>query len=281
MEHKTAMEDLICTFFAVSDLHILEKRQARKRAAAWAYLRAGRYDFGLLAGDVTNNGTTEEFETAKRELADLSVPLAYCLGNHDYLGGLSPQPCRVCRMEDIQVICLEFPQERVEAAQIQWLDAALRESDGERLRIVLSHYPLPTWIPGKTGTKQASYLQGSRALQQVLNNHGNILYFAGHTHYTLASAASSVLWDEDRRIGYLNTASVGNTVPDAARLHSLKIQMNQLGADRETVRRQYKALNTSGSQGLHVEVHRDFVQVRGVDYTTGTYIVGCDARLEL
>jgi Icc-related predicted phosphoesterase len=67
---------------AVSDLHLRAAVAGRFRPHL-AEL-AGRADLLLLAGDLTNGGTPQEAELLCRELADLPVPCAAVLGNHDH-----------------------------------------------------------------------------------------------------------------------------------------------------------------------------------------------------
>ena len=159
------------TFFAVSDLHITPKvrgKAAGKRYKAWKYLENAGCSFALIAGDITNSGSSEEFDIAQTELYPLisRFPLMVGYGNHDYLtndqwtvtshesrkrfsGWIQEQNLHVgCRMEfldgtecfetyccGVQILSLDcaatYPAAVAGERQLAWLDDKLSESDGD------------------------------------------------------------------------------------------------------------------------------------------------------
>ena len=285
------------SFFAVSDLHItpnIRGKTAGKRYKAWKYLENAGCSFALIAGDVTNSGSRREFDIAQTELGPLirRFPLLVGFGNHDYLSNDSRSQASPesrmwfsnwtekenrghgCRMEfldgtrcfethfcGVQILSLDcavtYPAAAAGERQLVWLDEKLSESDGDRFRIVMSHFPLNSYVPGKTGTKQNCYLRDSLKQQKIFEKHRNILYFSGHTHYTLASDSPSMLFDPINRIAYFNTASVGNAQPDPRMVKS------------------GQAENTSGSMGLYLTVFHHSILIQGIDFLTGTVIDSC------
>ena len=126
----------------------------------------------------------------------------------------------------------------------------------------MSHFPLNNCVPGRTGAKQNCYLRDSLKQQRIFEKHKNILYFSGHTHYTLASDSPSVLVDETNRIAYFNTASVGNAQPDPYMVKSGQTE------------------NTSGSMGLYITVYKCGIVILGIDFLSGTEIDCCRFRLD-
>ena len=290
------------SFFAISDLHItpnIRGKAAGKRYKAWKYLENAGCSFALIAGDVTNSGSSAEFDIAQTELYPLisRFPLMVGYGNHDYLANdqrtvtspesrkrfsawIQEQNLHVgCRMEfldgtecfeaygcGVQILSLDcaatYPAAAAGERQLAWLDEKLSESDGDRFRIVMSHFPINSHVPGKTGTKQNSYLRDSVKHQKLFEKHKNILYFSGHTHYTLASGSPSMLFDEINRIAYFNTASVGNTQPDSRMIKS------------------GQAENSSGSMGLCLSIFKNSIQIQGIDFLTGTEIDSCCFHLD-
>ncbi len=67
---------------AAADLHLgRESRGEYRPLLAHVHLRA---DILLLAGDLTQHGSPEEFRVLAGELEDLAIPVAAVFGNHDY-----------------------------------------------------------------------------------------------------------------------------------------------------------------------------------------------------
>lgn len=71
----------------------------------------------------------------------------------------------------------------------------------------------------------------------------------------------SVIFDEDYKIAYLNTASVGNAIPDS--------QMVSRGEIR----------NVSGSMGLCIDVYENRLEVKGIDFRNDSEIDLCKFEL--
>lgn len=318
-----SLGDLSFSFFAVSDLHIIGKAQrksALKRQLAWRWLQSRPFAFGLFAGDITNGAQANEFAIARQEMAAVAstTPFLFGYGNHDYIanspgetasaegreafsawwrgqaakngaGIVSPAgaPYWSARVRGVQIICLEcawnYPHSRAGEAQLCWLDEQLTQSDGERFRIVMSHFPLNGHVPGRTGSKQISYVSDSKRQQDILNKHGRLLLFTGHTHNNLKNGVPSVETDAERRIAYLNTASVGNTMPDSVMIKELRRQLWQTDAQaqRQTIQAQIDALNQSGSMGLCMNVFPNEIEVRGIDFLAGEYCAECGFRIDI
>ncbi len=115
-------------------------------------------DLVLLSGDVTDEGTADEYATARRLLAGLAAPLVVIPGNHDersafrmafadhaYLPGEGPMnfvayhhgPCRIIGFDVTQP---GYHHGDVDEAALAWLDAALG-SDARRPTLIMMHQP--------------------------------------------------------------------------------------------------------------------------------------------
>lgn len=296
-------ENKLYRFFAVSDLHITQKsrgKNANKRHLAWTDIERSDSSFGLIAGDVTNGCGASEFDIAKAELEKLvsKMPVFIGYGNHDYLpnhiGAIASEESRIsfsswadewvghhgCKLEsfgenrcfstrflDTELICLDcaasYPSAMAGEEQLAWLDRKLTETDNDRFRIVMSHFPLTNVVPSKTGRKQLAYVRDSSKQKRILEKHKNILFFSGHTHFTLDSDSPAVLYDEEHRVVYLNTASVGNIVPDV-----------------QSVKRG-EAENTAGSMGLYVDVYERHIEIVGMDFLSGSLIDKCRFEVQI
>jgi len=293
----------LCSFVAVSDLHItprLRTKTAGKRRSAWKWIEQNHPDFCLMAGDITNGCGADEFEIAKSELEPLArkIPFFVGYGNHDYIpnnsGAIaSPEArsnfsawadkavashggtiesfgdnrCFSSRFCNIQIISMDcaasYPSAIAGEEQLEWLDKMLSETDSDRFRIVMSHFPLNNYVPSRTGKKQMSYVRDSSKQQKLFEKHKNILFFSGHTHFSLDLESPAVLFDEENRIAYCNTASVGNVVPNA-----------------QAVKRG-ETENASGSMGLYVEVYEKHIEVIGVDFLNDKTIDRCEFEIEM
>lgn len=62
--------------------------------------------------------------------------------------------------------------------QLNWLDERLTESDGERFRVVMIHFPLNSYTPGLAGRRQKSFVRDSLKQQKILEKHKNILFIS-------------------------------------------------------------------------------------------------------
>lgn len=291
------------SFVAISDLHITPKLRgntAAKRRAAWRWILNNEASFCLIAGDITNGSAEEEFSIAQAGLTSVvkKTPVLVAYGNHDYIPnnqGAAPSPesrkafsdwirqnaakhgviyqqsdealyyaCKVC---GVQILCLDcainYPSAAAGEEQLKWLDERLSESDGDRFRIVMSHFPLNSYIPGLAGRRKKSFVRDSLKQQKILEKHKNILFISGHTHYSLDSDSPSVLFDSENRIAYMNTASVGNVIPNQKEV------------------RNGEAENASGSMGLYVMVFESTIQIKGIDFCKGNPIPRCNFTLNL
>lgn len=293
----------ICSFFAISDLHITKNprgKSAGKRRCAWRWIEEQDFDFGIIAGDVTNGGAMEEFALAKSEMRAImnTVPTFIGYGNHDYIPNApgavaSPEnrtdfsnwmqekaslhgckivynfglQCFDVYIHGIQLIFLDcaavYPAAEAGIEQLNWLDEQLTQSNNDRFRIVVSHFPLNGYVPGRTSRKQMNYVRDSSKQQRILEKHHNILFVSGHTHFTLDSDSPSVLFDDEHKIAYLNTASVGNAIPNAKKVKS------------------GEAENVSGSMGLIVNVFEKHIVISGIDFYKSSPIPLCQFTLDM
>jgi len=179
----------------------------------WAGLP--RADLVVHGGDLVDNGTPMEIETALRFLGELKVPVAYCLGNHDLgtpnafdLWQKTPHPPNVQRancvvtLPDVDVILVNNGwltgmfwqhgtggwQERILPADLVWLEAALV---GERPAILVVHTPPDPIPPRLTGLAEAIHVAFPdyvALVNDLVARHPRVrLVLSGHNHVTLAT----------------------------------------------------------------------------------------------
>lgn len=223
---------------AMSDLHLSKKPWQVRKA-----LRMGSdADLVLLAGDLVNDGTPEQWACMHTCIAEVlpDTPVLAVAGNHDYprypsplirreicdyqslaewLLGRQSYPATVDSSGAWAIHCGEaeilglncvthwrkflFPQE----AQLRWLETRLNEQRAP-WRIILCHAPLLAHNPQRT---DRPYLHRDKQLQGILNVHRNVIFLSGHTHVSMESAISCVEYEEDRNHIYINDGSIRPT----------------------------------------------------------------------
>ncbi|HET7586202.1 MAG TPA: metallophosphoesterase [Gemmatimonadaceae bacterium] len=205
------------------------RRDARVRIAAVADIHCGMTDVGtyrdrlaaandaadvlVLAGDLTQRGSAEEFHVLVGELADVKVPVVAVLGNHDHESAQVAQGTEMLRGRGVHVLCGDtfamdervgfagvtgymggfgrgtltaFGEEATKAfvgvaiAEANRLELALR---GLRtpLRVVVLHYaPVQATVVGEP---ESIYpFLGTDRLAAPIDRFGASLVFHGHAH---------------------------------------------------------------------------------------------------
>ncbi|MGQ0712990.1 MAG: metallophosphoesterase family protein [Gemmatimonadaceae bacterium] len=95
--------DRVVRIAAVGDLHCGEEdRGAFRDQLARAN---GDADILILCGDLTRRGLPAEFRTVIGEMADVKIPIAAVLGNHDFEAGRSDEGEAILRDRGVHVLC--------------------------------------------------------------------------------------------------------------------------------------------------------------------------------
>jgi Icc-related predicted phosphoesterase len=200
---------------ACGDVHCREANR-EQTVESFADL-AGEVDLVLLAGDLTSHGTVEEAEILCEAAAKLDAPVFAVLGNHDWQGdaaeaiaarlseggiGLLERESHVCLLDGVEVGIAgckgfvggfaprqlpDFGEPSLRAvyaettAEVEALDAALKEIATCPLRIVLLHYsPLQETLEGEP--PEIFAFLGSDRLAAPILEHGPDLVLHGHAH---------------------------------------------------------------------------------------------------
>jgi Icc-related predicted phosphoesterase len=200
---------------AAGDVHCREANR-EQTVESFAAL-AGEVDLVLLAGDLTSHGTVEEAEILSEAAARAEAPVFAVLGNHDWQGdaaeeisarlseggiGVLDRQARVCLHEGVEVGiagCKGFvggfaPRHLPDfgepslrgvyaetTAEVEALDAALKEIATCPLRIVLLHYsPVQATLEGEP--PEIFAFLGSDRLAAPILEHGPDLVLHGHAH---------------------------------------------------------------------------------------------------
>ncbi|MDK9500916.1 metallophosphoesterase [Streptomyces katrae] len=187
----------------LSDVHIDGgPRAAERTRAVLDYLDALPYDLAavLVSGDITDNGTPDEYEEA-RKLLTSRHPLVICPGNHDerlafrrgLLGEEEPSAApvdQVLRGEGfVLAVCdSSVPGEHhgyLEDSTLEWLDGVLTGTPQEVPVLVAFHHP-----PVGLHTPYVDEIRqfGEERLEALALRHPHLRAFlCGHAHTAAAT----------------------------------------------------------------------------------------------
>ncbi len=87
---------------AVADLHCRQEQHGRFRDLV--KMVNGEAEGLVIAGDLTDHGTVDEARTLAEALADLRVPCAAVLGNHDFEGNAVKEIVRILTEAKVQIL---------------------------------------------------------------------------------------------------------------------------------------------------------------------------------
>lgn len=212
---------LVNRFFVMSDTHLTLDGGSYEERLSDAFADIAQMNeaprFVVVNGDITNDGTAAEYELfgrlAKEAGLDYDSMFTLVMGNHEQStsgtsGGSAVYAERRATFKEYagvdevyfersiagaHLIALgpdldptsDWVNFKLSADQIAWLDAQLSADEAEgRLSIVFCHEPLHSTvkdtIPGTWGFTNS--IENDSALAEVVNRHGNLVFFSGHTH---------------------------------------------------------------------------------------------------
>ena len=190
----------------ISDLHIkppgtlaygrVDTANALERCVAALNEFAPAPDFVVISGDLADTPTSEEYEHLKRLLAPLKLSFAGIPGNHDsrdmmraaFGGSAYAFPSGPLNQEiaigGLDLLLLDSsvagkPHGELDAATLQWLDAALA-SRADRPALIFLHHP--PFIAGVWHMDRQNLLNASE-LAAIIRRHPRVKLIAtGHVH---------------------------------------------------------------------------------------------------
>jgi Icc protein len=162
---------------------------------------ADRPDALLVSGDLSQNGTPDEYGRVRELLAPLDLEPHVLPGNHDRraplrkafgLPGAGAEPVSYAvDLGPLRLVCLDSTIPGAEAGaldegRIGWLDAVLGEEREKPTVLAMHHPPLRTETPGFERIGLAP--EARAALAEVLVRHRQVIrVVAGHVHRTIVA----------------------------------------------------------------------------------------------
>lgn len=160
-----------------------------------------RPDALLVSGDLTANGTPEEYQQVRELLAPLDLVPHVLPGNHDLRGplreafglpGKDEEPVSYAvELGPLRLICLDSTIPGAEGGSLdggrtEWLDATLAEDTTTPTVVALHHPPLRTDIP--TFERIGLAPESREALADVIAHHPQVQRIvAGHVHRSIVA----------------------------------------------------------------------------------------------
>ena len=180
-----------CHLFADPEASLLGVPTEESLEAVLAAVAKDRFDFVLLTGDLTQDGSPEAYRRLRRRLAAMGAPWAWLPGNHDDPAAMADclqeagQPvAREAVVGDWVVILLDSTVPgsdagRLGEGELARLDRRLAEHARRHALVALHHHPVDmgtAWL-GPIG------LDDGAAFQEVVRRHDNVRAVVwGHVH---------------------------------------------------------------------------------------------------
>ena len=242
-----------------------------------------------VVGDIADNGRADQFEnmmTLYRGVLEecgvtaSSYPIYLAIGNHDYPAanvtfleyatlpdGTHPtDTCYDFWLNGYHYIFLgsDTPSglnAYFTADTLAWLDEALAENrDESRPTFVFLHQSLYNTVAGSLPGEGWHGVTNDAELRAILSKYPEIMFFNGHSHWTMDSVSNMYGATEELPIHAFNCGSV-------AYLWS--------GYNKVT------GEHLDGSQGYVVEIYGNRIIVRGRDFTTNEWVSSAQYLIEL
>ncbi len=279
------------SFFIISDIHIGRSGSAEnfKKMLNEAILLNPNGTAIFIVGDMADNGTEAQFaqmmslhdEVMKTAGKDASkYPLFLTLGNHDYPAmtsvflnyatlpdGTHPNDTSYdFWLNGYHYIFLGSDTSsglyaNLTDETLSWLDERLSECrDISRPTFVFLHQPMYNTVSGSLPGEGWNGVSNENALRAVLSKYPEVMFFNGHTHWTMDSIGNIFEGTEELPIHIFNCASVSYL------WSGYNITTGE---------------NLSGSQGYYIEIYDGKIFVRGRDFINGEWISSAQYLVEL
>ncbi len=178
-------------FVAINDAHFQSPRCPAwfERVAASIRAQAGRPEFCLIVGDLTEHGTTAELGQMRDALRAFGPPFHVVTGNHDYVSDADRSPWEQIFPKRLnyhfehrgwQFVGVDscdgrrWKDTRIQADTLRWLDDNLPRLDPARPTVLFTHFPLGFPVPMRP-------LNADELLDRFLD-FNLVAVFNGHFH---------------------------------------------------------------------------------------------------
>jgi 3',5'-cyclic-AMP phosphodiesterase len=193
----------------ISDLHVATADAGVRQfvdtnanlARAISYIEAmqPRADLVVATGDLTDNGTAEEYRLLRELLDRFEIPVLVIPGNHDDVEPLvkvldnhaylprDGGPLQYAIDGDVRVVGVDTTRPGhhdglLDAERLQWLDATLSAQPDAPTLVMMHHPPFETGI----WWMDRSHIRGAEEFERVVRRHPHVRrVIAGHIHRSI------------------------------------------------------------------------------------------------
>ena len=286
---------LLHTFVAASDIHCGGNyfNNEANRITAFERIRDIKPDGVFIAGDIGNDARSKEYDQAFEMIEEYckDIPVYVSAGNHDYhpymegsvanhpkmaeffglvasrnvkLGEKCSAPSErntydgtICGAQVLVLNpCREDDIEFYGEDQLKWMEEKLSETDGERMRFLVTHLPQNNTVGCSFERMGHSWLTKDHDdFQKIIDRHKNIVHLSGHTHYDFDSDGLNTKHDTESNNLYISCGC----------LVWCGVEFNQ--------RREYYVKDRCTAQ--IIEVYEDCTIIRGMELVSGKYVSRC------
>lgn len=240
-----------------------------------------------ICGDITQNGTEEEFQAYANAAAQSQLPVYTTTGNHDCTrNGIKPEQWKqytgkpLVFEKSVQVngktdhfLFLGMKRwhfkEAYHEEHLDWLEEKLEEYEGERCYIITHLF-----FPDRAGNLNGIYppknwLRGEQLerLEALCRKYHSSVWFSGHSHWEWALQK------------YQDRANIHRDYDDGRPASGWAVHVPGCGcpitSDGTT-----RVNNPPASEGALVRVYKNHVEVIGVDLKNGMYLPVATYRLD-
>lgn len=215
------------SFVAVTDTHIYQRANANL-ALLRLKINSAEDKFILNCGDVSQNGSAEDFTAFGNEMTLSGLPYYTALGNHDlYFGGwnnyqqILGRSCYSFTAGQARIICIDSANGTLGASQKLWLENVLRTKT-EPLCFVFTHFEF--FSSGFPTVQQYTDIEEIYYLMHLFETHGVNYVLMGHSHH-----------DYDRQVNGVTYINFADLVDDGATKSFLRVHVNGAAVDYQRV----------------------------------------------
>ena len=189
-----------------------------------ARMRPVSGDFVLHLGDLTNRGTSKEYQEIQRELDSLGRPVLAVIGNHELVDrGRGRYALRFGSNVDgafrygggLFVFFDNADGRPLGEKRLAWLRSVLEEGRDLRFRLVFCHQPLYDPRKGQEVSGHSMDPRGAAELREVFREGKVTRVFASHVHgwyegtwggvpFTVTGGGGAHLYDKDPAHGFFH-----------------------------------------------------------------------------
>ena len=277
--------EYVFTFNAISDLHVQSLRDSMLFNAHLKTTLQDIYDSNSKAilgvGDITNFGKASEYEFVESIFDSVTnknnIPFYASIGNHEYMYfDTFSEPVGYFKnhfnldshyysftVNNYKFIALGTDNTSLYGImnneQLVWLENELKNVQENEVVFIMIHQGLMDTVDGTLKTKynqdDYGFISNNDRLRNILKNYPNAVVFSGHSHQTLDGYVP-VLYGNGKDASFANCGS-------------------------NSYLNSYDDSEIGGTEGLFIEVYKDYILIRGKEFSYGKWIANCQIVLPL